>query len=87
MDPEPKFQASAPAIQNCLGSGSIDMLRTRLIHISPSCWRIYRSFEIIHEMGTVHLIGLQTQCSILTFLYIASKNIQSDMNHNVSKNT
>ena len=27
---------------------------TRLIHISPSCWTIYRSFEIILEMGTVH---------------------------------
>jgi len=31
---------------------------TTLIHISPSCWTIYRSFEITLEMGTVHWIGL-----------------------------
>jgi len=37
---------------------------TRLIHISPSCWIIYRSFEIILEMGTVHRIELQIQFSI-----------------------
>jgi len=37
---------------------------TWLIHISPSCWTIYRSFEIIFEMGTVHWIELQIQCSI-----------------------
>ena len=37
---------------------------TRLIHISPSCWTIYRSFEITLEMGTVHWIELQIQCSI-----------------------
>jgi len=32
----------------------VSHLRARLIHISPSCWTIYRSFEIILEMGTVH---------------------------------
>ena len=37
---------------------------TRLIHISPSCWTIYGSFEIILEMGTVHGMELQMQCSI-----------------------
>jgi len=37
---------------------------TRLIHIKPSCWTIYRSFEIILEMGTVHCIELQVQCPI-----------------------
>jgi len=37
---------------------------TRLIHISPSCWTIHRSFEIILEMGTVHCIELQIQCFI-----------------------
>jgi len=37
---------------------------TRLIHIIPNCWTIYRSFEIILEMGTVHWIELQIQCSI-----------------------
>ena len=37
---------------------------TRLIHISPSCWTIYRGFEIILEIGTVRWIGLQIQCSI-----------------------
>jgi len=35
-----------------------------LVHISPSYWTIYRSFEIILEMGTVHWIGLHIQCSI-----------------------
>jgi len=39
-------------------------LLTRLIHISLSFWTIYRSFEIILELGTVHWIGLQIQCSI-----------------------
>jgi len=38
--------------------------RARLIHISPSCWTTYCSFEIILEMGTLHWIGLQIQCSI-----------------------
>jgi len=37
---------------------------TRLIHISPSCWTIYRSFETTLEMGTVHCIELQIQCTI-----------------------
>jgi len=36
------------------------LLLTRLIHISPSCWEIYRLFEII----TVRWIGPQIQCSI-----------------------
>jgi len=39
-------------------------LLTRLIHINPSCWTIYPSFEIILEMGIVHWIGLEIQCSI-----------------------
>ena len=37
---------------------------TRLIHTSLRCWTIYRFFEIILEMGTVHWSGLQIQCSI-----------------------
>ena len=37
---------------------------TRLIHISASCWTIYRSCEITLGMGTVHWIELQIQCSI-----------------------
>jgi len=37
---------------------------TRPIHISPSYWTIYHSFEITLEMGTVHWIELQIQCSI-----------------------
>ena len=37
---------------------------TRLIHISPSCWAIYRSFEITLEIGTSHWIELQIQRSI-----------------------
>jgi len=37
---------------------------TRLTHINPSCWTIYRSFEITPEMGPVRWIELQIQCSI-----------------------
>jgi len=62
VDPEPKFPA--PAIQNCFGSGSTDLLRTRLIHICLSYWTIYRSFESILKRGTACWIGLQIQCSI-----------------------
>jgi len=32
--------------------------------ISPTCWAIHRSFEIILEMGSVHWIKLQIQCYI-----------------------
>jgi len=32
----------------------VSPLLLRLIHITPSCWTIYRSFEIILEMGTLH---------------------------------
>jgi len=42
---------------------------TRLIHISPSYWTIYRSFEITLEMGTVHWIELQMQCSIQIYCF------------------
>ena len=42
----------------------VSPLLTRLIHISPSCWTIYRPFEIILEMVTVYWIGLQIQCTI-----------------------
>jgi len=56
---------------------------TRLLHIIPSCWTIYCSFEIILEMRTVHWIGIQIQCSIKS---ISLKNIYSDMNY-ISKNT
>ena len=38
----------------------VSLLLARLVHISPSCWAIYRLFEII----TVRWIGLQIQCSI-----------------------
>jgi len=31
---------------------------TRLIHISPSCCALYRSFEITLDMGTVHWVEL-----------------------------
>ena len=36
---------------------------TRFIHIIPSCWTLYRSFEITLEMGTIHSFDLQIQCS------------------------
>jgi len=39
-------------------------LRTRLIHIRPSYWTLFRSFEIILERGVAHWIRLQIQCSI-----------------------
>jgi len=48
---------------------------TRLIHISPSCWTIYRSFEITIEMGTVHWVELLIQCAIQ--IYCFKKKIQS----------
>ena len=39
-------------------------LLTTLVHISPSYWTVYSSFEIILEMETVHWIGLHIQCFI-----------------------
>ena len=63
----------------------VSLLLTRLVHISPSCWTIYRSSESILEMGNVSWIGLQIQCSTV-YKSIASKHIQSDMNY-VLKNT
>jgi len=43
----------------------VSPLLTRLIHIRPSYWTIFRSFDIILEMGTVYWIGLQMQWSII----------------------
>ena len=37
---------------------------TRLIHISPSYWTIYCSFEIIPEIETVHWVEVQIQYSM-----------------------
>jgi len=37
---------------------------TRLIHIGPGFWTYHRSFQITLEMGTVHWVELQIQCSI-----------------------
>jgi len=51
-------------------------LLTRLIYISPSYRTIYRSFEIIIEMGTVHRLEFKP---IGLCKSIASKNIQSDI--------
>jgi len=42
----------------------VNPLRTRLIHISPSYWAIYCSFEIILKLCTVYWIGIKIQCSI-----------------------
>jgi len=42
----------------------------KLIHIRLSCWAIYRAFEIILEVGTVHWIDLQIQCSIQIHCFI-----------------
>jgi len=48
----------------------VSPLLTRLIHISPSCWTIYRSFESILKMGTLQWIGLRIQCSTPGFLNV-----------------
>jgi len=48
----------------CLPPHQNFWLRAWLIPISPRCWTIYRSFEIILNMGTVHWIRLQIQCSV-----------------------
>jgi len=47
----------------------VSPLLTKLIHISPSYWTIYCSFEIILKMGIVHWIGLQIQCSKQTHCF------------------
>jgi len=61
----------------------VNPLSTMLIHISPSCWTIFYSFEIILKMGTPH--KLEFKFNVL-YKSIASKNIQSDTNY-ISKNT
>ena len=74
--PSKKFLASgsghAKLFRVCLHSPAA---YTRLIHISASCWTIYRSFEIILEMGTVHWIGLQIQC----YIQIQKHSVQYDV--------
>ena len=72
-----KFLTPTPAIQNCFNSGSTGLLRTRLIHISPTWWTIYRSFEIILERELS--IRLEVKSNVL-YKSIASKNFQSDVN-------
>jgi len=54
----------------------VSPLPTRLIYILLSCWTIYRSFEIILQMGTIH--GLEFKSNVLC-KSIASKHIQSDI--------
>jgi len=56
----------------------VSLLLTRRIHIGPSYWTIYCSFESILKMGTVHWIGLKIQCSMQIVCF---KNIQSDMSY------
>jgi len=51
-------------------------LLTRLVYISPSYWTIYRSFEIILEMETVHRLKFKSSVPCIS---IASKNFQSDI--------
>jgi len=57
------FFGCGSTIPNCFSSGSTALLRTRLIHISPSYWTIYRSFEIIIERELS--IGLQFKYNVL----------------------
>jgi len=61
----------------------VSLLLTRPIHISPSYWTIYCSFEIHLEMRT--FFGLDFKSNVL-YKSIASKNIISDINY-VLKNT
>jgi len=56
----------------------VSPLCARLIHISPSYWTIFRSFEIILVMELS--IGLDFKSNVLC-KSIASKNIQSNMNY------
>jgi len=58
---------TSPLLSNVRHSAMItpiSLLLTTHVHISPSYWTIYRSFEIILETGTVHWIGLHIQCSV-----------------------
>jgi len=65
----------------------ISLLLTRLIHISPSCWTIYCSSEVILDMGTYLGLDLKSNIQLYTiYKSIASRHIQSDTNY-VSKNT
>jgi len=52
------------ATENAVAGRYLPTPVLRSIHIGPSCWTIYRSFEIILEMGAVHWIGLQILCSV-----------------------
>jgi len=42
----------------------VSPLLTTLVHIGPSYWTIYCSFESILKMGALHWIGLQIQYSV-----------------------
>jgi len=49
------FIKTSPLLSNARHGATttpISRLLNRLIHIIPSCWKIYRSFEIILEMVT-----------------------------------
>jgi len=57
---------TSPMLSNVRHRAMITPVRsllTRLIRIRPSYWKKFRSFSIVLEMGTVHWIGLQMQCS------------------------
>ena len=47
----------------------VSPLSTKLIHISPSYWTIYHSFEIILEWGTVHWLGIRSQYSMQIYCF------------------
>jgi len=44
----------------------ISLLLTRLIHISPSCWTIYCSSEVILDMGTYLGLDLKSNIQLYT---------------------
>jgi len=55
----------------------VSHLRATLIHMSPSYWEIHRSFEIILEWELS--VWMEFKSNVLC-KFIASKNIQSDLN-------
>jgi len=75
---------TSPLLSNVRHSAMITPVSprlTRLIHINPSCWRIYRSFEIILEIEQFLRKDFKTN---VIYKSIVSKNVQSDMTY-VSK--
>ena len=66
---------TSPLLSNVRHSAMITPVSprlTRLIHINPSCWRIYRSFEIILEIEQFLRKDFKTN---VIYKSIVSKNV------------